>query len=131
MGVCPVHQAPTISDLRVSLASSPLHSMPTPSLVMRLLLRSRYTRVLLNFSASPKAKAPSFPKPFQDRSRCFRVTFTYVNGRYFDHTLFYSFFSLFFTNLHLKCGNWVEYVYPNLEAGTESHSSFHSQMVPA
>lgn len=70
----------TCSTRRVSLASSPLHSRLAPSSVMRLLLRSRCTSVLLNFSASPRAKAPSFPKPFQERSKCFKVVLTWWEG---------------------------------------------------
>lgn len=69
--------SPTRSTRSVSLNSRPLHSMPTPSSVRRLLLRLSCTRVLLNFRASPRARAPSLPKPFHDRSRCFNIILTF------------------------------------------------------
>lgn len=108
--------APTWRIWSVSLCSRPLQSIPKPSLVRRLLFRLRCTNVLLNFRASPKARAPSFPKPFHDKSRCFKPMFTWDGN------------GCCLIEWAIK---YISSLQTHPESSTKRHRPFHSNVVPA
>lgn len=66
----------TFRILRFPLTSRPLQSLLAPSLLILLLLMSRWTSTLLSLRASPRASAPSLPMPFQERLSIFSASLT-------------------------------------------------------
>ena len=71
----PLFILPTMPELYFTfsfpLTSRPLQSFLAPSLLIWLLLMSRWTSTLLTLRASPRATAPSLPMPFQERLSIF------------------------------------------------------------